>query len=177
MYCKVPYLCFASSRESWYAVYTKPRREKKIYDQLLRERIEDFLPMRTIVRQWSDRKKQISEPLFSCYLFVFISMKDYFRVLNLEGVVRYVTIEGRAVKIPDKQIMLIRDLLDQKIDIEETAEPIPIGSQVEIRSGFLNGIRGELVDFAGRKRVIIRMEEIKKTLFINAPLAYVKLAN
>jgi|WetSurSiteA1Bulk_404760.scaffolds.fasta_scaffold00720_6 transcriptional antiterminator RfaH len=160
---------------NWYALYTRPRHEKKIYAKLKQENIEAFLPLQTTIRQWSDRKKKVSEPLFSCYVFVFISTKDYYRILNLNGVVRFVTFEGKAVAIPEKQIKIIRMLLEQDIEIEDTKEPIAKGSRVEIKIGPLSGISGELLESAGKRRVIIRIEEINKTLLVNVPLNYLRL--
>ena len=54
----------------WYAVYTKGRHEKAFERELRKKRIETFLPVRRVVRHWSDRKKLIEEPLFKSYLFV-----------------------------------------------------------------------------------------------------------
>jgi transcription antitermination factor NusG len=160
---------------SWYAVYTRPRHEKKIYARLKQENIETFLPLQTTIRQWSDRKKKVSEPLFSCYVFVYISSKDYYKILNVNGVVRYITFNGKAVSIPEKQIMLIRRLLEQEIEVEESKEPLPKGARVEIRFGPLAGLTGELLENAGKKRVIIRIEEINKALLVNVPLNFLKL--
>jgi transcriptional antiterminator RfaH len=160
---------------TWYALYTRPRHEKKIYARLQQENIQAFLPLRTTIRQWSDRKKKVTEPLFSCYVFVCISSKDYYRILNLDGVVRYVTFEGKAAAIPEKQIMFIRMLLEQDIEIEESTEPIPKGARVEIKIGPLTGVSGELLENSGKKRVIIRIEEINKALLVNVPLNFLKL--
>jgi transcriptional antiterminator RfaH len=171
-----PLLCKPLPKQlTWYAVYTRPRHEKKIFARLKKENIEAFLPLQTTIRQWSDRKKKVSEPLFSCYIFVYISSKDYYKTLNVDGVVRYITFNGKAVSIPEKQIRLIRMLLEQEIEIEETKEPLPKGAKVEIRIGPLIGLTGELLENAGKKRVIIRIEEINKALLVNVPLNFLKL--
>jgi transcription antitermination factor NusG len=159
----------------WYALYTRPRHEKKIFARLQQEKINAFLPLQTTIRHWSDRKKKVTEPLFNCYIFVFISFKDYYRVLNIDGVVRYVSFEGKAVAIPEKQIKLIRFLLNQDIEIEETTEYLPIATKVEIKVGPLTGITGELIENSGKRRVIIRIEQINKALLVNVPLNYLKL--
>jgi transcriptional antiterminator RfaH len=164
-----------AQKPHWYAIYTRPRHEKKVYEQLLRLNIETFLPLQTTIRQWSDRKKKVTEPLFRCYIFVFISNQDYYRALNVNGVVRYVTFEGKAVAIPEKQILLIRNLLSEDIEIDESLGPIIKGTRVEIMAGPLIGIFGELIEHAGKKRVIIRIEEINKTLLVNIPLSFLKL--
>jgi transcription antitermination factor NusG len=46
---------------------------------------------------------------------------------------------------------------------------------VEIMAGPLTGISGELIDFTGRKRVIIRLDEIYKSMMISVPMYLLKL--
>jgi len=60
----------------WYALYTRPRFEKKVDLQLKELKIESYLPIRTVTKYWSDRKKRIDEPLFPSYIFVFATLKD-----------------------------------------------------------------------------------------------------
>ncbi len=163
-------------QKKWYAIYTRPRYEKRVFEQLQKGGIDCYLPLQTTIRQWSDRKKKVSEPLFSCYLFVNITLKDYYRVLNTNGVVRYITFEGKAAPIPENQIRLIQNLLAMDYDISETMEFLPAGAKVEIKAGPLVGIIGELVEYAGRKRVIIRIDEICKSIWVNVPLQFLALA-
>ena len=54
----------------WYAVYTRPRWEKKVASLLTKKKIENFCPLNKVVRQWADRKKTVYEPLFTSYVFV-----------------------------------------------------------------------------------------------------------
>ncbi len=158
----------------WYAIYTRPQHEKKIYTQLREQKINAYLPLQTTIRQWSDRKKKVDLPLFSCYLFVHITLNEYYKVLNIPGVIRFITFEGKAVKIPERQIQVIKDVLSHHEVISEITEPIYIGSKIRVCKGPLTGIKGELIEFAGKKRVIIRIEEIGKYLMVNIPLQYLK---
>ncbi len=158
----------------WYAIYTKPHHEKKITEQLSREHIEAYLPLRTTLKQWSDRKKKVSEPLFSCYVFVRIKPNEYFKVLNVPGVVRYITFEGKAVPIPDSQILLIKNLLACELEIPEYSISVRSGDLVEIIAGPLMGIQGEMIEFSGKKRIIIRIKEIDKSILVNIPLRFLK---
>jgi transcriptional antiterminator RfaH len=162
------------SQKKWYAIYTRPHHEKKIHNQLQKFGIESYLPLQICLRQWSDRKKKVTEPLFSCYLFVHITLKEYFQVLNTDGVVRYISFEGKAVSIPDNQIQLIKNLLAMDFEITETFDYFERGTRVEIKAGPLIGISGELVDYVGKRRVIIRIDEICKSLWVNVPLKYLK---
>ena len=153
----------------WYAVYTRPHHEKKIHGKLAEAHIEVYLPLRTTLKQWSDRKKKVSEPLFSCYLFVKIKPKEYYEVLNVPGVVRYIAFEGKAVPIPDSQIQLIKNLLEFEPETLDNSVPLHSGDLVEIIAGPLMGIRGELIESSGKKRMIIRIQEIDKSLLVNIP--------
>jgi transcriptional antiterminator RfaH len=159
----------------WYAIYTRPHHEKKIYELLKGLNIDAYLPLQTSIKQWSDRKKKVSEPLFSCYLFVNISLKEYYNVLNVPGVIRFVAFEGKAVAIKEKQIQTIKDLQENNFELEETIAPLRKGCKVKIIFGILTGIDGELVMYNNKKRVVIRIEEINKSLFVNVPLNYLKL--
>lgn len=159
----------------WYVVYTSPHHEKKVYKLLQENNIEAFLPLQLTLRQWSDRKKKVLIPLFSCYLFVFITIKDYYRVLNLPGVIRYVSFRGKAAIVPEKQIKTIKDLLCNNIELEEAPIYFQRGSKVTIVYGSLTGLKGELIMYNNCKRVIINIEEISKALLVNIPVNYIKL--
>ena len=98
----------------WYAIYTRVHQEKKIYSILMEQNIECYLPLIKTLKQWSDRKKWIEEPLFRCYLFVKVSYVEYFNVLTIPGVVNYVCFGGIAQKIPVIQIENIKTLMSQK---------------------------------------------------------------
>lgn len=158
---------------NWYAVYTKPRNEKKVYARLVEKGIETFLPLQRKLKQWSDRKKLVDEPLFRSYIFVRIDSKRYYDVLNTVGVVRYVTFEGKAVPIPDKQIEQVKQLLVQDIEIEAVEGQIEPGARVEVRFGSLKGIEGEMVEHAGKKKVVIRIDHISHSLLVTLPTEYV----
>ncbi|MBN1789432.1 MAG: UpxY family transcription antiterminator [Bacteroidales bacterium] len=163
-----------SSCVKWYAIYTRPHHEKKIAEKLAQEHIEAYLPLRTTLRQWSDRKKKVSEPLFSCYLFVKISTRDYFKVLNTPGVVRYITFEGKAVPIPDSQIQLIKNLLEFELETPDDTVKLRSGDTVEVIAGPLIGIRGEMIELSGKKRIVIRIKEIDKSILVNISLSILK---
>jgi len=160
---------------NWYAVYTRHCHEKKVFEQLQQMEIEAYLPLQTTIRQWKDRKKKVSVPLFSCYIFVNITKKKYYNVLNIPGVVRFVTFEGKAVAIPEKQIRMVKNLLEQDIEVEEVQDILYNGAKVEIMAGPLTGISGELIYFAGKKRVIIRLDEIRKSMVASVPMHLLRL--
>jgi transcription antitermination factor NusG len=160
---------------NWFAVYTNPRSEKKAHAELLGKGIEAYLPLQRTLKQWSDRKKWVEEPLFRSYIFVNIPQSLYFEALNTTGIVRYVTFEGRAVPIPPKQIDAIRYFLSEtessdEHDLRENLEP---GSAVEIIRGPLRGLTGQLIEFQGRRKVRIEIEALGQ--FLNLTISSVDL--
>ncbi len=160
----------------WYAVYTRANGEKKLFDSLREKKIECFLPVRKILKFWSDRKKWVEEPLFRCYIFVKVSYKEFFNVLNTPGAVCYVSFEGRAQSIPEIQINNIRMFLDQiDHEITMTFEKIQKGVKVEVLNGSLKGIQGEVTNLYGQTRLVIRIESMNCSLYANISRDEVKL--
>ncbi|MGB5927061.1 MAG: transcription termination/antitermination NusG family protein, partial [Cyclobacteriaceae bacterium] len=70
--------------------------------------IEAFLPLTTVIRQWSDRKKKMTVPLFPNYIFVRLDLKEKYRVLQTDGVVKFVSIQGVPCKIAESEIETIK---------------------------------------------------------------------
>jgi transcriptional antiterminator RfaH len=164
---------------NWFAVYTNPRAEKRAYAELLSKGIEAYLPLLRTLKQWSDRKKWVEEPLFRSYIFVNIPQSSYFEVLNTPGIMRYVTFEGKAVPIPPRQIDAIRYYLADNLQPEdrensELADLVP-GITVEIIRGPLHGLNGQLVEIKGKQKVRIEIEALGQSVFVTIPKAQLKI--
>ena len=158
----------------WYAIYTRARTEKKV-DRLLRDGgVESFLPMRKMLKQWSDRKKWVEEPLLRSYIFVHISEKEYFEVIRTMGVVRFITFSGVAAAIPDWQIESLKILIGGNSDFEMVRERLSPGDPVEVVSGPLAGFRGEMVEWKGKKAVMLKIESIGLALTVSVALSSIK---
>ncbi len=150
----------------WYACYTRSRTEKAAQIRLLQEEVECYLPLQRTKRRWSDRYKWVDEPLIKSYIFVRVNVADFSKVLRIEGMVRFITFEGKAVPIPDSQIEAIRLLLGNNLDLEVTSERLAPGQAVEVQAGPLLGIRGELVEYRGNKKVLVRLGEIGQGILV-----------
>ena len=160
----------------WFAVYTRSRTEKKAYDELHKHGITSYLPMHKVLRQWSDRKKWIEVPLFNSYLFVKISPKEYLQVLQIQGLVRFITFEGKAVPIPPQQIEAIKTFIGQGPQaFEETEVNFEAGAPVEILKGAMAGLTGILLYIAGKHRVKVEIDCVGQSLIINVPKSSLRL--
>ena len=159
--------------KKWYAIYTAPKAEKKISTRLLQQGIDHYLPTQKLLKQWSDRKKWVEEPLFRSYLFVYIDEALYYQVLNTNGVVKFVTFGGQAATIPAYQIETIRRLLMDSNDLEITQEELELGTPIEVIAGPLMGTLGELISIRGEKRIAVKIHTLDTSVLINLPEQFV----
>ncbi len=161
-------------QRQWFAVYTRSRAEKRALKELKEQGIEVYLPLQRKLRQWSDRRKWVEEPLIRCYIFVKIDNRDYYNVLNTQGVVCFITFEGKAVPVPENQIDILRKVVATETDVEVTADKFEPGDSVRIVSGPMIGLEGELVDYRGKRRVMIRIETIGQQLIVSIPAGFLE---
>ena len=99
---------------NWYAIYTKPRNEKKVVANIQSLGIEAYCPTISVVKQWSDRKKTIIQPLLSSYVFVKLDEKDRSLVFQVPGVVRYLFWLGKPAIVREQEIQAMKELQEEK---------------------------------------------------------------
>ncbi len=161
-------------KKRWYALYTKSRAEKKVEKELLAKGIEAYLPLEKRLKQWSDRKKWVEEPLIRSYIFVRINKKEMQKALYTPGILTFVTFEGKPAPIPDKQIQTIKDIVSSEEKFEVTSDKFKIGEKVEVTQGNLQGLEGEMVKHLNKFKVLIRLEVIDQNLLVNINPSYLK---
>jgi len=155
--------------KTWFAIYVKSRSEKKVALALEDHGIAFYLPLIRVLKQWSDRKKWVEEPLFKSYIFVEIEEIQYYEVLQVPGVVRYITFEKKAVPIRTAQIEAIKYFLDEKTPEFDAEQKWEKGHQVEVISGSMTGLIGQLVDVKGKHKVSITIDAINRSILIQIP--------
>jgi transcriptional antiterminator RfaH len=163
-----------NTEPKWYALYTRPRAEKLVFQRLEEAGIETFLPLQKTYRMWSDRKKLVERPLLSSYIFVKTNNKNFPIVYRTNGVVKFVSFEGRPVSIPQNQIDNLRLLINSDAEIEVTCEKYEPGDNVEVVSGALIGLTGELIKIGSKNRVVVRIDRLDQNLILKIPLAFLK---
>lgn len=136
----------------WYVLYTKPKAEKKVAETLETVDIETYCPVVTQVRQWSDRKKKISVPLFKSYVFVRLKEKERYKVFDIPGVIRYLYWLGKPAVVRDVEIDTIKDWLRPGAVEEVAVEHLRPGDRITISSGALKDEEA-IIKEIGPKRV------------------------
>jgi transcription elongation factor/antiterminator RfaH len=153
---------------NWYAVQTRARNEKAISERLQEQGLTTFLPLVTEIRRWSDRKKKVELPLFSCYLFVKLvagNNDERMRVYRTNGVFRIVSMRGELIPVPDEQIEALRAVVTQQVPWTEHPF-LKIGQRVRIRGGSLEGVEGVLLSRNGDRTLIISVDAIQRSLAV-----------
>ncbi|MBT2562819.1 UpxY family transcription antiterminator [Pedobacter sp. ISL-68] len=158
----------------WYPVYTRSRAEKKANEELNRKGIQTYLPLKKVVKQWSDRKKIVEEPLIKSYLFAYISAREYAEVLMTNGVARFIYFSSQVASIPDQQIHDLKLLLATDADLELIDYDIKPGESVLIKAGPFKGIIAELVSVHNKQRIILRLQNMGYSININTSIAFVE---
>lgn len=120
---------------NWYVVYTKPKWEKKVSEQLTKLGIVCYCPLITQVRQWSDRKKKIEVPLFNSYVFVQMTESERNLVFQSPGAVRYLFWLGKPAIVRDEEINCIKDWLYTPDTCDISVDYFQIGETIELESG------------------------------------------
>lgn len=162
------------SLKKWFAVYTRPRFEKKVKEELIKQDIECYLPTQKVLSFWKDRKKWIEKVLFTSYIFVKITKKDFFKVLNTDGVVKFISIGKQACEIQEKQIETIKLLIENNFAIITETYEFNIGEEVEIIAGGLKGIKGKLTDYKGKQKVVLTIDAINTCMLVEIENKYLK---
>jgi transcription antitermination factor NusG len=156
------------SNESWHVLYTMPKSEKKIHEILHKKGIESFLPLHSVTRLWSDRKKRIEVPLFPNYIFVKVPPLDRHEVLSVNGVVRYISAEGRPHTVSQKIIDSIRTILLGNPEVIH--DSFKNGDVVRVIDGPLRGLKGILVNRKGKDKLAIRIDAVQQSVLVEVLL-------
>ena len=155
---------------AWLAAYTCAHHEKQVARQLEDRRIECFLPFYRAVHRWKDRRKELDVPLFPGYVFVQLPAEDRLRVLQVPGVVRFVSFGGRPAPVDNADIESLRNGIVNGV----RAEPHPylkIGRRVHVKHGPLAGTEGILVRKKDKLRVVISVDLIMRSVAVEIEAA------
>jgi transcriptional antiterminator NusG len=147
---------------NWFALYTRSRHEKSVAKHLEDKRIEVFLPLRTLIRRWKDRRKEIDFPLFGGYVFVRIFPPQKISVLQTAGVVNILSDTRGPVPIPEEQIEGIQKLVHSGLKYD----PYPYlkeGMRVNVVRGPLKGVEGILIEKRKQHLLVLSVDLIQQS--------------
>ena len=135
----------------WFAIYTKPRWEKKIAKILNEKGIENYCPLKKVINQWSDRKRIVLEPIFKSYIFVKIDNEKKWDLKKINGVINFVYWVGKPAVIREQEINIIKKFLNDFTDVSVEQVSLNINDKVKIVQGVLMNYEGIIIELLGKK--------------------------
>ena len=163
----------ADNGKKWFALYTKPRWEKKVSQVLDRKGVECWCPLKKTEKQWSDRKKIIEEPLFASYVFVRIDQAERTAVLMTDGILNFVYHVGKPAVIRDEEIDIIKKFLLEKtssISVQSLSS-LDENTRIKVNSGVFMDTTGTVLK-GGKKKVFVKLESLDQVMIVEFPIEY-----
>lgn len=155
----------------WYLIYTRPRHERKLAQQLELGGIETFLPTQKVLKQWRHRRKMLEQPVFPSYLFVFLKeVKNYYHCLAADGALYFVRYGKEIARVSDSIISSIRTVVKHSDSFEVDSITYSPGEKLVISEGAFAGLEGEVVSQNGKERVLIRVSILQRNILLTLPV-------
>ena len=162
--------------KKWFAIYTRPRWEKKVNLLLQEQGVESYCPLNKVRRKWSDRVKTIEEPLFKSYVFVKVSDEEKTTVRMTAGVMNFVYWNKKPAIIKEKEILTIKRFLDEYRDVHVIPKELKLNDRVRVTSGsFMDhegkilGLRHKVIKVAIDSLGYILVAYIERSKLISVP--------
>ena len=129
--------------------------------------VSSFLPLQKVIRVWNDRKKKLEVPLFPSYIFIYTSAVERYQLLTIDGLIRYVTFEGKPATISSTVIDSLKKMLVS--DVEVSSESFIAGMPVKINDGPFIGAEGILIRKNGKARFVVQIDALQRTVSVDFP--------
>ena len=149
----------------WFALQVRARHEMGVAEYLKGKGYESFLPLYTSRRRWSDRIKEVKAPLFPGYLFCRFNPHDRLPILKTPGVTQIVGYNHVPIPVDEAEIDGIRTLVASGVP----NQPCPfmeVGNRVRIESGVLRGLEGVLLEFKGKRRLVLSITLLQRSVAV-----------
>jgi transcription antitermination factor NusG len=157
----------------WYAVHTRYQHEKNVARALAGKQFEVFLPLYAAIHRWKDRDKQLSLPLFPCYVFLRSPLERWQPVLATPGVHSVLGFGGKRSMIPSSEIEAVRRMVESPLK----AQPHPFlkcGDRVRLRAGPLQGLEGILSRKKNLWKLLVSVEMLQRSVAVEVDASMVE---
>lgn len=148
-----------SRKPNWFVLYTAPRSEKKVYERLVDQGVQAYLPLHATPRVWSDRVKIVELPLFTSYVFVFVPEYKLRDLLNIYGIIKIIYYNGAPARIRESEIKAIQAFVEKSKALTVTFD---IDEEVLVAAGPFKDTSGKIVK-VGKEYLVLHIEQLGMT--------------
>lgn len=156
----------------WHVLRTRYRMESIVQANLARKRIACYLPRISEVRRWRDRTKTVVEALFSGYIFV-RPPYDFGVLQYIPGSLDLLRWSGRPATISERTLAGIRAFTEFGKSLDVLPE-LRHGQTVMVLNGPLAGIKGEMVRYKDRDRLVINADFLGQSVSVEIDRSWVR---
>ena len=154
-----------TQKSKWHVLYTKPRHEIKALERLAQNGFEIYCPMKTTLKQWSDRKKKVSEPLLPSYIFIKTTDKEREIPLKDPSVLNYIFWLGKPAIIRESEIDTLKGIINKEKVQEFEIRKLKIGSEIVINKGQIQS-KNAIVKTVSNNYVTAELKELGITIVL-----------
>jgi transcription antitermination factor NusG len=166
----------SNTRYPWFALQVRMRHEVGVSDHLQSKGYEWFLPLYKSRRRWSDRVKEVDAPLFPGYLFCRFNPHDRLPILKTPGVTQIVGYNHVPIPVDEQEITAIRRLVASGVPNFPCAY-LEVGCKVRIDAGALRGLEGMLMDVKGKRRLVLSITLLQRSVAVEIDSDAVSVVN
>jgi transcriptional antiterminator RfaH len=143
----------------WYAVHSRPKQEIRALENLQNQGFETWLPMITIEKLRRGRLAEVTEPMFSRYLFIRLDTEqtNWAPIRSTLGVSRLVSFGNRPAAIADNLIQALRQMPDRAPE-----RLLQAGQSVRMIDGPLKGLEAVYQQSDGELRAMVLVDLMSK---------------
>jgi transcription antitermination factor NusG len=164
----------STPKASWYALQVRSRKEGYVASQIMGQGYECLLPTYKSVRKWSDRVKEVEQPLFPGYLFCRFDFQNRRPVITTPGVLQIVGYGRTAISVSDEEIQSLQLAVSSGMP----KQPWPfleVGQRVRVNYGTLSGLEGILVNVKGNQRVILSVTLLQRSVAMEVETSWLSV--
>ena len=149
----------------WHVLYTKPRHEIKALERLVQNGFEVYCPMKTTLKQWSDRKKKVSEPLLPSYLFIKTIEKNRAIPLTDPSVLNYIFWLGKPAIVREYEIDTLKGIISKDKVQEFEIRQLNIGDKIDINKGQIKS-KNAIIKTISNNYITAELKELGITIVL-----------
>lgn len=160
--------------KKWFAIYTKYKTEKYIVDKLTKKGIKAYVPLLSYTKRYTRKIKHFKTPLINCYVFVYITIDEYVKVLETEYVRGFLRINNSLISIPQKEINILQKIVGENECVHAEPSSFIEGQEVEVIRGNLTGIKGKLISIEGKHEFLVDLNSLSYQFRIHIDPKYLR---